>query len=1289
MEEQLQPVPEVDQKSFNTEEHKILELWKKLDVFHTCLKQSKDRPRFTFYDGPPFATGLPHYGHILAGTIKDVVTRWAHQNGYHVERRFGWDTHGLPVEYEIDKTHGITGPEDVAAMGIKKYNELCRGIVSRYADEWEQIVNRLGRWIDFRNDYKTLYPWFMESVWWVFAQLFQKGLVYRGFKVMPFSTACSTPLSNFEAGQNYKDTQDPSVVVSFPVVGQEGVVLVAWTTTPWTLPSNMALCVNPELDYVKIQGKIESRSGTYILMEARIKQLFKEEDDYEVLAKFKGRELEGTQYTPLFDYFKHRASRGAFKVLCDGYVSAESGTGVVHQAPYFGEDDFRVCLSYGLIDRDDEDPICPVDDAGRFMPAVRDFQGRHVKEADPAIIKELQSRGRLVVAETVNHSYPFCWRSDTPLIYRAVPSWFIRVEQMQDRLLEANEKTYWVPGFVKDKRFANWLRDARDWAVSRKRYWGTPIPLWTSEDFSEVVCISSIEELERLTGEKVTDLHRDSIDHLTIPSARPGQPPLKRVMEVFDCWFESGSMPYAQVHYPFERRREFEDCFPADFIAEGIDQTRGWFYTLLVLSTALFGKPPFKNLIVNGLVLAEDGQKMSKRKKNYPDPMEVVDEYGADALRLYLTNSPAVRGENLRFKKSEVLALMKEVFVPWLNAYRFFVQQVHRYEKEEGERFLFKGDASMGLSANVMDRWILSFTQSLLGAVHKEMAAYRLYNVTPRLVKFVDNLTNWYVRFNRRRLKGDGGKEDCLRALDTLCAVLLCMVRVMAPFTPFITETMYQNLRRVVQPGALGEGDTASVHYLSVPQPIASLVSPEVEASVTLLQSVVELGRYLRDRHNLPLKYPLREVVVVVQGGEGALHSLRTLEDYIKEELNVRTLTTSTDRSRYGVTLTADVNFRNLGARLKGDVKAVQRVVCGMSDIEVQGMLERGTLDILGHTLLPEDVVVKYGFGGTGGCYEAHADSSALVLLDTTPSEELQAEGLAREVVNRIQRLRKKARLVPTDEVTVWLAVSDTTSQLAQIVTSHTQFIEATSRTPCKVAGVGAVKGEVVIQEKCPVKDCDLVLTLTRGIPGSTTATAPSKPTTPASTSATAAGGAKSGPACPWVNVVLDGTPRRGAGSCSATLLLENPVGRPVVASVAELLEEARALFGFPAGQARLHVERQPLRPDAPAAPLSGKTLVITYGKEKVPAATSALRPYSRYINVEHGGSTNGLRGCVVLENPCGGGVLPQHTLAAVLQKIFGLPPSTSPPKLFSDQAKTSPIKFEALVGLSGKTVYV
>merc|ERR1719376_1270452 len=489
--------------------------------------------------------------------------------------------------------------------------------------------------------------------------------------------------------------------------------------------------------------------------------------------------------------------------------------GVVHQAPYFGEDDFRVCLRYGIISKDSE-PVCPVDDAGRFTSVVTHFAGTHVKEADPTIIKHLKDEGRLVSSMRVNHSYPFCWRSDTPLIYRAVPSWFVRVEHMREKLLASNDSTYWVPSFVKEKRFANWLKDARDWAISRNRYWGTPIPLWVSEDLKEIVCVSSIAQLEELSGCKITDIHRDSIDHITIPSATPGNPPLKRISEVFDCWFESGSMPYAQIHFPFENADDFETRFPADFIAEGIDQTRGWFYTLMVISTALFGRAPFKNLVCNGLVLATDGQKMSKSKKNYPDPMEVVGKYGADALRLYLANSPAVRGENLRFKEEEVFALLKEVFIPWLNAYRFFVQQVTLLSKDKGIDFEFD-PSKPSKSTNVMDRWILSFTQSLLTFVHREMAEYRLYTVTPKLVKFVDNLTNWYVKFNRSRLRGELGVEECEQALATLYEVLLTMVRVMAPFTPFICESMYQNLRRVLVPGSELRGD--SVHYLPVPSP--------------------------------------------------------------------------------------------------------------------------------------------------------------------------------------------------------------------------------------------------------------------------------------------------------------------------------------------------------------------------------------------------------------------------------------------------------------------------------------
>lgn len=717
-----------DSINFALAEEEVYELWKKIDAFKTSVKQSEDagRPRYVFFDGPPFATGLPHYGHILAGTIKDIVPRFAHMSGMHVDRRFGWDTHGLPVEFEIDKLLDIKGPEDVAKIGIKAYNDHCRSIVMRYATEWEQIIGRLGRWVDFKNDYKTLYPEYMESVWWVFKQLYTKGLVYKGVKVMPYSSACTTPLSNFESGQNYKDVVDPAVVVTFPLVDQPEVSLLAWTTTPWTLPSNLLLCVNPELEYVKVKDKKTGQQ--YILMEARLEVLYKKPaDECEILDRFPGKKLEGLHYTPIFDYFADYAAENngkAFLVATDGYVTSDSGTGIVHCAPYFGEDDYRVSLKAGVI-RKDGRVICPLDSSCRFTEPVTDYLGLHVKEADKLIIKKLKAAGRMIRDSTTKHSYPFCWRSDTPLIYRAVPSWFVRVEQSKEQLLAANAQTYWVPDFVKEKRFGNWLRDARDWAFSRNRYWGTPIPLWVSEDGEEIVCIGSIAELETLSGVKVTDLHRDTVDDITIPSVRPGQPPLRRVTEVFDCWFESGSMPYAQSHYPFENKKTFEDTFPANFIAEGVDQTRGWFYTLLVLSTLLFGKPPFRNLICNGLILASDGQKMSKRKKNYPDPLEVVHKYGADALRLYLINSPVVRAENLRFREEGVHDILKDVFLPWFNAYRFLVQNIVGFEEENPDIKFIYDKRQVVCSENVMDRWILSFTQSLFKFVKAEMKGTR------------------------------------------------------------------------------------------------------------------------------------------------------------------------------------------------------------------------------------------------------------------------------------------------------------------------------------------------------------------------------------------------------------------------------------------------------------------------------------------------------------------------------------------------------------------------------------
>ncbi|KAK2490100.1 hypothetical protein MC885_000506 [Smutsia gigantea] len=968
----VQQVPE--NINFPAEEEKILQFWSEFNCFQECLKQSKHRPKFTFYDGPPFATGLPHYGHILAGTIKDIVTRYAHQSGFHVDRRFGWDCHGLPVEYEIDKTLGIRGPEDVAKMGIAEYNNQCRAIVMRYAFEWKSAVTRLGRWIDFDNDYKTLYPQFMESVWWVFKQLYDKGLVYRGVKVMPFSTACNTPLSNFESHQNYKDVQDPSIFITFPLEEDENISLVAWTTTPWTLPN-------------VVRGKI------LILMEARLSALYKVESDYEILDQFPGIYLKGKKYRPLFDYFVKCKENGAFTVLVDSYVREEEGTGVVHQAPYFGADDYRVCMDFNII-RKDSLPVCPVDASGCFTSEVIDFAGQYVKDADRSIIRTLKEQGRLLVASTFTHSYPFCWRSDTPLIYKAVPSWFVRVEHMVEQLLRNNDLCYWVPEFVREKRFGNWLKDARDWAISRNRYWGTPIPLWASEDFKEVVCIGSMAELEELSGAKVSDLHRESIDHLTIPS-RCGKGSLHRISEVFDCWFESGSMPYAQVHYPFENKREFEDAFPADFIAEGIDQTRGWFYTLLVLASALFGQPPFRNVI-----------KMSKRKKNYPDPLSIIQKYGADALRLYLINSPVVKAENLRFKEEGVRDVLKDVLLPWYNAYRFFIQNILRLQKEEEVEFLYN-ESTVKESTNITDRWVLSSMQSLIGFFETEMAgqhserksafvvllpcrapAYRLYTVVPRLVKFVDVLTNWYVRMNRRRLKGENGVEDCVMALETLFSVLLSLCRLMAPYIPFLTELMYQNLKMLIDPVSVQDKDTLSIHYLLLPHVREELIDKKIESAVSRMQSVVELGRVIRDRKTVPIKYPLKEIVVIHQDPE-ALNDIQSLEKYIIE---------------YGIRLRAEPDHMVLGKRLKGAFKAVMASIRQLSR----------TIVVEGHELHSEDIRLMYTFDQAAGetaQFEAHSDAQALVLLDVTPDQSMVDEGMAREVINRIQKLRKKVSL--------------------------------------------------------------------------------------------------------------------------------------------------------------------------------------------------------------------------------------------------------------------------------------
>jgi len=1241
---------------FPKAEEDVMELWNKLDAFATSLKQSKGKPKYSFYDGPPFATGLPHYGHILAGTIKDIVTRFAHGRGYHVERRFGWDTHGLPIEYEIDKKLGIKGPEDVAKMGIEAYNNECRSIVSTYSGDWEKIIGRLGRWIDFKNDYKTMYPWFMESIWWVFQQLYRKGLIYKGFRVMPYSTGCATPLANFEVGQNYMDVVDPAVVVSFPLDNEPGVSMVAWTTTPWTLPSNLALCVHPDLDYVKVQDN-RSEGKVYIMMEARLKELFKKEEDYTILKKMKGIELKGLTYEPLFPYFIHMKETGAFRVLVDTYVTQDAGTGIVHQAPYFGEDDNRVCLAQGVVKPDGE-VVCPLDGAGRFTEEVTDFVGQYVKDADKNIIKYLKGTGRMVQAGTIKHSYPHCWRSDTPLLYRAVPSWFMRVQHMQDKLLDNNSDTYWVPDSIKEGRFANWLRDARDWNISRSRYWGTPIPVWVSEDGEEMVCIGSIEELHKLSGVLLTDLHRENVDKVTIPSSRPGMPPLKRIPEVFDCWFESGSMPYAQVHYPFENKKEFEESFPADFIAEGADQTRGWFYSLLVISTALFDKPPFKNLIVNGLVLAEDGEKMSKRKKNYPDPMLVVNKYGADALRLYLINSPVVKAENLRFKEEGVKGILKDVFLPWYNAYRFLFQNIEQFEREEG--VLFSWDEELcGKSTNVMDRWILSFTQSLLDFVATEMAAYRLYTVIPRLMKFIDNLTNWYVRMNRRRLKGEGGSLDCRAALDTLFTVVLTMVRVMAPFTPFLTETMYQKLRLKVPKLK----DQSSVHFLMLPTAKQNLIDLNIERAVGRMQAVVDLGRVLRDRKTMPIKYPLPEVVIIHKDQQ-CLDDLRSLQSFILEELNIRSVTLSSDKASYGVTLRAEPDHKTLGFRLKGAFKPVMAEIKTLSDKVLTGFVGGDPLTIQGHEINKDDIRIMYSFSGEKSAelsekYEADSSGDILVLLDTTPDKEMLEEGVAREVVNRVQKLRKTAGLKVSDKVTMYYTVSPPDHSLAQIINKHSEYIQTASKTPICPSGPSVTKP--MASEKYDLTGAQLQLVVSPGFP-------PGYSKGPSGLS----------PACPWLNIYLVNCPPAGyLRSSKGGLLLPPQDG---ILTMAQLLERIKNVFGlYSVNNIELYSSPDKSNRVESTENLAGSTIYVFKLGDEVEYNGGEEDGFNcSFINVV---SRNGDTTSLLLENPVG------NSLNNLQEGLSCLGQGGKVTQVFSDKEKKLKVAFSDIT--PGQMVYM
>jgi len=972
-------------------EEKILNFWRKENIFQKSIDERPEDKTFSFYDGPPFATGLPHYGHLLAGTIKDVIPRYKTMRGFRVERRFGWDTHGLPVEFEVEQTLGLNGRHEIETFGEGNFNEECRAIVLRYTQEWRETVERMARWVDFDNDYKTMDIDFMESVWWVFKRLWDKGLIYEGVKVVPFSWRVSTPLSNFEANLNYKDIQDPSVTLRFKISGEENLYFLAWTTTPWTLPSNMGLCAGPKLIYSKIRDK---KSGDcYILTKTRMNIYF-EEGSYEVLAEMQGKELRGKTYEPLFDFAKsHIDTTNTWAIQLDDYVSDESGTGIVHLA-CFGEDDVRI------FQRENIPIFDPVDEEGNFLDYMGFIAGKNIKDADKAIVQRLKDEGKMFLHETVQHSYPFCWRTDTPLIYKPISTWFVNVVAIKDRMVEHNKTVHWVPGHIRDGRFGKWLENARDWAISRNRFWGTPLPVWKSED-GDILCIGSVAELEEMTGEKIDDIHKHFVDPLVVK--RNGKT-YNRVPEVLDCWFESGSMPYAQEHYPFENKERFEANFPADFICEGLDQTRGWFYTLAVLGSALFDTPAFNNCVVNGLILAEDGKKMSKRLKNYPDPNQMLNKYGADAVRLYMLNSPAVRGEDLRFSEKGLIETTRQQLLPLWNALVF----LSTYAKIDGweptpENLSVKNN-------NPMDRWIMSRLQKLISEVQKEMDSYDLNRSVAPFVGFIDLLTNWYIRRSRRRFWKAGQGPDKREAYATLYTVLFEFSKIIAPFIPFIADGIFRTLRQ--------ESDHQSVHLALFPEADSAYRDIDLEKQMDLVLSTVTMGRALRAKHQLKIRQPLPKIFLVTHDPE-AKKVLENLADLITDELNIKEIVITPDEEEL-VNLSAKANFKTLGRKLGKKMKVAANAIAELN-LEAIKKLQNGakiSLEIEGETLelTPEDVLLqrqeKEGL-------LVETDNRLTVALDTELNENLIQEGFAREFVNKVQNMRKEMDLDVMDRISI------------------------------------------------------------------------------------------------------------------------------------------------------------------------------------------------------------------------------------------------------------------------------
>ncbi len=990
--------------SFVEREQEIVKFWKERRIFEKSIEKNEGGEEFSFFDGPPTANGRPHIGHVLTRVMKDILPRYQTMKGRHVLRKAGWDTHGLPVELEIEKTLGLDGKKDIENYGIEPFNKMCKDSVWKYQSQWEKMSDAVGYWVDMDHPYVTYHDDYIESVWWALKEIHRKGLLYKGHKIVPYCPRCGTALSSHEVAQGYKLVKENSAVVRFRVKGRENTFILAWTTTPWTLPSNVALCMNPDEDYVEIDAE-----GThYILAEALVPSFF---ENFTVVERRKGREYEGMEYEPLFPWSLGTFREKAFYVVCDGYVTLTDGTGVVHIAPAFGEDDYRVGRKYGL-------PVVQlVNERGCFDERCPELSGLFAKDADKVLLKMMQESGSLFKKLLFEHSYPHCWRCDTPLLYYARSSWFIEVTKVKDRLIAANKSVNWMPETIRDGRMGNFLENVIDWGLSRDRYWGTPLPVWVCGDCGEIEVIGSRQEFHDKTGAPLdTELHRPYVDKFFCKCPKCGGK-MTRTPEVIDCWFDSGSMPFAQYHYPFENKDLFEETFPADFISEAVDQTRGWFYVLLVISTILFDRAPFKNCIVLGHVNDKDGVKMSKHKGNVVDPWTVLSKQGADATRWYFyTNSaPWIPS---RFYEEAVSEVQRKFQGTLWNTYAFFClyAEIDKYDPSKYDLKKCK--------LSLMDKWALSGLNSLVLQTDKWLSEYDITDSARAIQEYVDELSNWYVRRGRDRYWGSEMTEDKAAAYTTLYHVLVTLAKLLAPYTPFMSEMMYQNLVPAFYPDA-----PESVHLCDFPAAETAWIDPALEKGMEEVRGIVELGRSARNASGIKNRQPLSEMLVASRtplgfGGE--------LEAVVLDELNVKKLTRISDASEL-VRITLKPQLRTLGPKYGKKLKAITEFLktCDAAEV-VAAVRSVGsfTVDLEGEVTLTEEDLQIFTDSAEG--FAVAEDRGVTVGLRTELTEQLLDEGCERELVSKIQTLRKELGFEVTDRIAVRYAAEGRAKRMLQ-----------------------------------------------------------------------------------------------------------------------------------------------------------------------------------------------------------------------------------------------------------------